>query len=142
MPVPLFCCFCIPEKLYRKYSRNETKQKPKFLISRNEDGVRRTTPGEGPRHQATMGHGPGTTRAMGSSGGPGQPPTLLLRLYITFYPKNIGDGVIFHETSTEAPSPRKSNLGLLESCFGTLPERGIVTGGLFIAMIASTMMRE
>ena len=41
VPVPVFCCFWIPEKLYRKYSRNGTKQKPKFLISRNEDGVRR-----------------------------------------------------------------------------------------------------
>ena len=32
MPVPVFCCFCILEKLYRKYSRNGTKQKPKFLF--------------------------------------------------------------------------------------------------------------
>ena len=59
-----------------------------------------------------------------------------------FYPNFIGDGVIFHETSIEAPAPRKSNLGLLESCSGTLPEGGIITGGLYIAMIASTMMRE
>ena len=52
------------------------------------------------------------------------------------------DGEIFHKIDTEAPSPRNSNLGLLESYSGTLPEREIVTGGLFSAMIASTMMRE
>jgi hypothetical protein len=25
---PVFCCFCVSEKLHRKYSRNWTKQKP------------------------------------------------------------------------------------------------------------------
>jgi hypothetical protein len=32
VPVPVFCCFCIPEKLYRKYSQNWTKQKPNLLF--------------------------------------------------------------------------------------------------------------
>ena len=39
-------------------------------------------------------------------------------------------------------SPQKSNLGLLQPCSGPLPEGGIITGGLFIAMIAFKMMRE
>jgi hypothetical protein len=30
---PVFCCFCVLEKLHRKYSRNWTKQSPKFLFS-------------------------------------------------------------------------------------------------------------
>ena len=42
----------------------------------------------------------------------------------------------------EAPSPRKYNLGLLESCSSTLPKGGIITGGLYIAMIASGQMHE
>jgi hypothetical protein len=29
---PIFCCFCVLEKLHRKYSLNWTKQKPKFLF--------------------------------------------------------------------------------------------------------------
>jgi hypothetical protein len=29
---PVFCCFCVSEKLYRKYSRNWTKQKPNIQI--------------------------------------------------------------------------------------------------------------
>jgi hypothetical protein len=29
---PVFCCFCVSEKLHRKYSRNWTKQKPNLLL--------------------------------------------------------------------------------------------------------------
>jgi hypothetical protein len=29
---PVFCCFCVSEKLHSKYSRNWTKQKPNLLI--------------------------------------------------------------------------------------------------------------
>jgi hypothetical protein len=29
---PVFCCFCVSEKLHRKYSRNWTKQKPNLLF--------------------------------------------------------------------------------------------------------------
>jgi hypothetical protein len=36
---PVFCCFCVSEKLHRKYSRNWTKQKPKFLFFPIRDGV-------------------------------------------------------------------------------------------------------
>jgi hypothetical protein len=28
----VFCCFCVSEKLHRKYSRNWTKQKPNLLL--------------------------------------------------------------------------------------------------------------
>jgi hypothetical protein len=36
-----FYCFCVSEKLHRKYSRNWTKQKPKFLFFPNRDRVQR-----------------------------------------------------------------------------------------------------
>jgi hypothetical protein len=29
---PIFCCFCVSEKLYRKYSQNWTKQVPEVLF--------------------------------------------------------------------------------------------------------------
>jgi hypothetical protein len=29
---PVFCCFCVSEKLHRKYSQNWTKQKPNLLL--------------------------------------------------------------------------------------------------------------
>jgi hypothetical protein len=56
--VPCFCYICVSEKLHRKYSRNWTKQKPKFLFFPERDGVQsrdrgvpgggRTTPWRGP----------------------------------------------------------------------------------------------
>jgi hypothetical protein len=36
---PIFCCFCVLEKLHRKYSQNWMKQKPKFLFFPKRDGV-------------------------------------------------------------------------------------------------------
>jgi hypothetical protein len=34
---PVFCCFCVSEKLHRKYSRNWTKQVPELLFFSEED---------------------------------------------------------------------------------------------------------
>src|SRR3954447_17000156 len=48
-----FVMFLVSEKLYRKHSRNETRQKPMFLICRREDGVRRGDEG-GPQGVHTM----------------------------------------------------------------------------------------
>jgi hypothetical protein len=47
---PIFCCFCVSEKLHMKYSQNWTKQKPKSLITWHEDGVQRR---EGDRPEAS-----------------------------------------------------------------------------------------
>jgi hypothetical protein len=43
---PIFCCFCVSEKLQMKYSRNWTKQKPKFLFFPTRDGVQRRDEGD------------------------------------------------------------------------------------------------
>jgi hypothetical protein len=43
---PVFCYFCVSEKLHRKYSRNWTKQKPKFLFFPIWDGVQSRDGGE------------------------------------------------------------------------------------------------
>jgi hypothetical protein len=51
---PVFCCFCVSEKLHRKYSRNRMKQKPKFLFFPKRDGVQRWD-GGGPGAAHTMG---------------------------------------------------------------------------------------
>jgi hypothetical protein len=51
---PVFCCFCVLEKLHRKYSRNWRKQKPNllFLPKLRED---RRWHGEGPEAGHTTG---------------------------------------------------------------------------------------
>jgi hypothetical protein len=51
---PVFCCFCVSEKLHRKYSQNRTKQKPNllFLPKLRED---RRWDGGGPEASHTTG---------------------------------------------------------------------------------------
>jgi hypothetical protein len=51
---PVFCCFCVSEKLHGKYSRNWTKQKPKFLFFLTRDGVQNIDRG-GPAGRRTIG---------------------------------------------------------------------------------------
>src|SRR4051794_9111492 len=56
-----FLLFVVSEKLYRKYSRNCTGQKPNILFFRNEAGARRGAEGGhvATRHRAGMAkHGP------------------------------------------------------------------------------------
>jgi hypothetical protein len=51
---PIFCCFCISEKLHRKYYWNWTKQKPdvqKFTEASREPKRRRRGATGGPHHQ-------------------------------------------------------------------------------------------
>jgi hypothetical protein len=51
---PIFCYFCVLEKLHRKYSQNWTKQKPKFLFFPTRDGVQ-SRDGGGPAGRRTIG---------------------------------------------------------------------------------------
>jgi hypothetical protein len=52
--VPVSCWFYVSEKLHRKYSRNWTKRKPKFLFTWHEYGVQRRE-GGGPEGSRTIG---------------------------------------------------------------------------------------
>jgi hypothetical protein len=59
----IFCCFCVSEKLHKKYSRNWTKQNPKFLFFPTRDGVQSRDEGE-PGASHTIGwRGPAPGRA-------------------------------------------------------------------------------
>jgi hypothetical protein len=51
---PYFCYFCVSEKLYRKYSRNWTKQKPNLLFFPKRHEIRRWDEG-GPEARLTLG---------------------------------------------------------------------------------------
>jgi hypothetical protein len=66
--VSCFLLFCISGKLYRKYSRNSTKQKPKFIFYRNEDGVQRRFRGAPQGGHTCPLRGPGSGHAKGWSG--------------------------------------------------------------------------
>jgi hypothetical protein len=99
---PVSCCFCVSEKLHRKYSRNWTKQKPKSLITWHEDGVQRRG-GGGPEASHTIwwrGLGPGhNTRGCDCLV---HPLTSPFRLYILLDEKTLRAQTIFLENILQA----------------------------------------
>jgi hypothetical protein len=58
VPVPVFCCLCVSEKLHGKYSRNWTKQKPNLLFLPKLRKDRRWDGGGLGARLTTGGHGP------------------------------------------------------------------------------------
>jgi hypothetical protein len=127
---PVFCCFCISEKLHRKYSRNWTKQKPKFLFFSTRDGVQSRDEG-GPGASHTMGWrepAPGhATRWWGHLAHLLTPP---FRLYIPLDEKTLRTRSIFYETYCKPPPSLTRDREGLEALPGTLSERGITAGSL------------
>jgi hypothetical protein len=127
---PVFCYFCVSEKLHRKYSRNWTKQKPDLLIfteaSRSPKRRRRGAMGR-PHHQ-------------GARPAPGPCPLWVRPPWSTSdaAPSAIKtprwekpkDPINFSETHHNPPSSLTRDPEGPEALPGTLPERGIATGGL------------
>ena len=68
-----FFYFCVSEKLYRKYSRNCTGQKPRTLFLRNKAGARRWSAGGPGGAQTRPRRGPRAGRAWHASGHPVAP---------------------------------------------------------------------
>jgi hypothetical protein len=125
---PVFYCFCVSEKLHRKYSRNWTKQ---FLFFPTRDGVQ-SRDGGGPGAGHTIGwRGLALGRATRWWGHLAHILTPLLRLYILLNEKNPKGRSLFPETYREPPLPSTQDWEGPEALPGTLPERGITTGGLF-----------
>jgi hypothetical protein len=120
----VFCSFCVSEKLHRKYSRNWTKQKPKFLFFPTRDGGgtrgqaqhRVAWPTPGPRHQVVWPPGPSPDAAL--------PPIYSPRRGKPKEPIN------FHETCCKPPPSSTRDREGPEALPGTLPERGITIRGL------------
>jgi hypothetical protein len=127
---PVFCCFCISEKLHRKYSRNWMKQKLKSLITWHEDEVRRWDRGEpGARH--TLGWcGPGLGHATRGWAFLAHLLMLPLRQYNPLDGKNLRDGSLFLETYCKPPPLSKRDREDPGAFPGNLPERGIPARGL------------
>jgi hypothetical protein len=88
---PIFCYFCVSENLHKKYSRNWTKQKPKFLFFPTRDGVQSRDGGEPspwPRHQVV--------------GPPGPPPDAALPPICSPRRENTKDPINFPENILQA----------------------------------------
>ena len=141
MPVLVFCYFCISEKLFWKYSRNWTKPGQDLLFFQHVHEVRRRDGGDrGGRH--TLGRrGPPPTApwwGVGPSGRSSRRPFAYLFIFTgnarhpSHYPRKV----------PETPPPSTLTREGSEALPGTLSETGIITGGLYIAMPASGVMRE
>jgi hypothetical protein len=127
---PIFCYFCVLEKLHRKYSRKWMKQKLKFLFLPKCDGVQSRDGGvqEGSRTMPWRGPLPGHA---GLWCGPlVHLLTLPFRLYIPLDGKTLRTRSIFHETYCKPPPLSTRDREGPKALPGTLPERGITTGGL------------
>jgi hypothetical protein len=127
---PVFFYFCVLEKLHMKYSRNWTKQKPKFLFFLTWDGVQ-SRYGGGPEGSRTMPWcGPSPGRAKIWCGPLVYPLTLPFRLYILLDEKTLRARTPFQKTYCKPPASSTRDWEGPEALPGTLSERGIMTGGL------------
>jgi hypothetical protein len=127
---PVFWCFCVTEKLHRKYSWNWMKQKPKFLFFPTRDRVQSRDRGEpGASHTiGWRGLAPSrATRWWGHLAHLLMPPFCL---YILLDGKTLKTRSIFHETYCKPPPSSTRDRKGLEALPGTLPERRITTRGL------------
>jgi hypothetical protein len=127
---PVFCCFCVSEKLHRKYSWNWTKQKPnvQILNEASRRPKRRRSRARGwPHHRAARpapSPRPLWVRPPWSTSDAAPSPIKTSRREKPKYPIN------FSETHRDPPSSSTRDREGLEALPGTLPERGIATRGL------------
>jgi hypothetical protein len=99
---PVFCSFCVSEKLHRKYSRNWTKQKPKFLFFLTRDGLQ-SRDGGGPKGSHAIGwRGPPPGHATRWCGPLVHPLTSPFRLYILLDEKTLRAPNFFLENILQA----------------------------------------
>jgi hypothetical protein len=127
---PIFCYFCVSEKLHRKYSRNWTKQKPNQILfneaSRSPKRRRRGATGR-PHNRVTRPSPwpcPLCVRPPWSTSNAAPSPIKTPRR------EKPKDPINFPETHRDPPSLSTRDREGLEALPGTLPERGIATGGL------------
>jgi hypothetical protein len=127
---PVFCCFCVSEKLYRKYSRNLTKQKLKSLITWHEDGVQRRAGDEPEASRTYWWRGPVPGCATRGCDRLVHPLTSPFCLFNSIDGKTLGGQTLFQKTYCKPPPSTTRDRESLEALSDTLSERGITIGGL------------
>jgi hypothetical protein len=127
---PIFCCFCVSEKLYRKYSQNWTKQKPnvqKFTEVSREPKRRRSGAMRAPHNRAAWPSPwlhPLCVRA------PRPTPDIAPSPINTPHQEKPKYPIRIPERYRDPPPSLTRDREGPESLPGTLPEREIATGGL------------
>jgi hypothetical protein len=131
---PIFCCFCVSEKLHRKYSRNWIKQRPKLLFcpdeGRGPNGSRRGARGH-PHHQGVWPrpwpHPPMVRPPWPTS----DAAFLTIRSLGKENPRKIG---VFPRTVPQLRHRCRRISGDRSLCSGTLPGRGSAPGAISIGL--------
>ena len=142
MPVPVFCCFCIPEKLVWKIfsELDETWAGPPIFPTRTRSPKeRRRRPRRAPHHRAARPHLP---PRRGVVWAPRVAPAAALSPIYSSSRENPRYPSHYPRKVPETPPPSTLVQEGSEALLGTLPKRGIITGGLYITMPASEVMRE
>jgi hypothetical protein len=126
---PVFCYFCVSEKLHRKYSQNWTKQKPNLLIfTKASRRPKRRWGATSQAHHQGARPSPWSCHPMVRPAGPTSDDALSpinsSRSEKPKYPIN------FPETHRDPPPSSTRDWEGLEALPGTLPKRGITTGDL------------
>jgi hypothetical protein len=126
----VFCCFCVLEKLHRKFSQNWTKQKPNLLkfIKSSRRPKRRRRGATGQPHHRVAWPAPGPRPLWVRPPWP-TPDAALPHIYYSRWEKPK-DSINFLETHHDPPPSSTRDREGPEALPGTLPERGIATDGL------------
>jgi hypothetical protein len=127
---PVFCYFCVSEKLHRKYSWNWTKQKPDvqiFTEASREPKRRQKGATRRPHHQGAR-LGPGPRRPVVWA--PWSTSDAVPSPIKTPRREKPKDPITFPETHRDPPPSSIRDQEGPEALPGTLPKRGIATGGL------------
>jgi hypothetical protein len=130
---PIFCCFCVSKKLYRQYSRNWTKQRPKLLFFPDEGrGPKESRRGaRGHAHQVVA-HPPSWPRqGVVSPPWPSDAAPPPIKNPPKENPKTIG---IFPRTVPQCCRHRRPISGDRSLCSGTLSGRGSAPGAISIGL--------
>jgi hypothetical protein len=139
---PVFCYFCVLEKLHRKYSRNWRKQKLKSLITGHKDRIQRRA-GYGPGASHTLWwRGPALGRATRGCDRLVHPLTSPFRLFNTLDRKTLGPKLFSRKHNASRRRCRRE-IGRVQKLFLAPCRRGeSPPKAFFITMPASGVMCE
>ena len=141
MPVHVFCCLFVSEKLFGEVSRESSANLRELFSQRNKDGARRGAAG-GPQPPGATQARPRCWPRRGSTWATPSPPRVALSPINCLRRGNPRYPIMFsRKHSRPPPSPTLDRQGS-EALPGTLQEGEIVTGGIYTTMPASGVMRE
>jgi hypothetical protein len=128
--LPVFCGFCVSEKLHGKYSQNWMKQKPniqKFTEASREPKRSRSGATRGPHNRAARPRARPRPLCVWPPQSTSDDAPLPIKTPRWEKPKH---SITFPETNRDPPPSSTQDREGPEALPGTLPERGITIGGL------------